>query len=67
MIHPTSHARVGLIHRAGLIRGTEPLATLPVGSGLASLGYALWSERRGQAPQRVLAGEHAQLGPTPAA
>jgi hypothetical protein len=27
----------------------EPLAAVPIGVGLAWLGYALWSERRGQA------------------
>ena len=45
----------------------EPLATVPVGSGLAWLGYALWSERRGRAAQTVPAHERARLRPTPAA
>jgi len=45
----------------------EPLAAVPMGSGLAWLGYALWSERREPASQHVPATEHAQLRPTPAA
>jgi hypothetical protein len=45
----------------------EPLAAVPMGSGLAWLGYALWSERRQPASQRVPATERAQLRPTPAA
>jgi hypothetical protein len=45
----------------------EPLATVPVGFGLAWLGYALWSERREKAAQPVPASERAQLRPTPAA
>ena len=45
----------------------EPLATVPVGSGLAWLGHALWSERQGRAAQTVPAREHARLRPTPAA
>ena len=45
----------------------EPLATVPVGSGLAWLGYALWSERRGRAAHTVPARERARLRPTPAA
>jgi hypothetical protein len=44
-----------------------PLAAVPVGLGLAWLGYALWSERREQASQPVPASERAQLRPTPAA
>jgi hypothetical protein len=32
----------------------ESLATVPVGLGLAWLGYALWSERRGRAPAASL-------------
>src|ERR671932_1551059 len=45
----------------------EPLAAVPGGAGLAWLGYALWSERRGQAAQPVPASERARLRPTPAA
>src|SRR5436309_934425 len=45
----------------------EPLAAVPMGSGLAWLGYALWSERRQPVSQRVPAMERAQLHPTPAA
>src|ERR671933_940070 len=45
----------------------EPLATVPVGLGLAWLGYALWSKRRGRAAQTVPAREPARLRPTPAA
>ena len=44
-----------------------PLAAVPVGLGLAWLGYALWSERRGQASQPVPATERALLSPTAAA
>jgi hypothetical protein len=40
----------------------EPLATVPVGLGLAWLGYALWSE--GQAARTVPARERVQLRPT---
>jgi len=43
-----------------------PLAAVPVGLGLAWLGYALWSERRGQASQPVPATKRALLSPTPA-
>src|SRR5438309_11278217 len=43
------------------------LAAVPAGIALALLGYALWSERREPVAQRVLAMEHAQLRPTPAA
>jgi drug/metabolite transporter (DMT)-like permease len=42
-------------------------AAIPVGLGLASLGYSLWSERRSQAQQAVPATERALLSPTPAA
>src|SRR5436853_25810 len=45
----------------------EPLATVPVGVGLAWLGYAIWSERREPASQRMPATKRAQLRPTPAA
>jgi len=45
----------------------EPLAAVPMGSGLAWLGYTLWSERREPASQRVPARQRAQLRPTPAA
>ena len=45
----------------------EPLATVPVGLGLAWLGYALWSERREPGSQRIPARERAQLRPTPVA
>ena len=44
-----------------------PLAAVPVGSGLAWLGYSLWSERREPVAQRVPARERALLRPTPAA
>src|SRR5436305_1337916 len=45
----------------------EPLATVPVGVGLAWLGYARWRERREAASQRMPAKQRAQLRPTPAA
>lgn len=41
-----------------------PLAAVPVGVGLAWLGYALWSERREQAARPVRAQERAVLSPT---
>ena len=44
-----------------------PLAAVPVGLGLAWLGYALWSERRGQTYQPAPARERALFSPTPAA
>ena len=44
-----------------------PLAAVPVGLGLAWLGYSLWSERREPDSQRVLARERAQLHATRAA
>ena len=44
-----------------------PLAAVPVGLGLAWLGYALWSERRGQGAQRVHTTKRALLSPTAAA
>lgn len=44
-----------------------PVAAVPVGLGLAWLGYSLWSERREPGVQRVPARESAQLSPTPAA
>src|SRR5438067_2891840 len=44
-----------------------PLAAVPVGLGLAWLGYSLWSERREPGSQRVPARKRAQLSPTPAA
>ena len=43
-----------------------PLAAVPVGLGLAWLGYSLWSERREAGVQRAPAIERAQLLPTPA-
>jgi hypothetical protein len=43
------------------------LAAVPVGLGLAWLGYSLWSERREPGAQRVPATERAQLRPAPAA
>ena len=43
----------------------EPLATVPVGLGLAWLGFALWSERRQGASQPAPSLERAQLRPTP--
>ena len=39
----------------------ESLATVPVGIGLAWLGYALWSERRGQASEPLPARGRPQL------
>ena len=45
----------------------EPLDAVPMGSGLAWLGYALWSERRERTPQSAGATERARLRPTPAA
>jgi hypothetical protein len=44
-----------------------PLAAVPVGLGLAWLGYSLWSERLDPGSQRVPARERAQLSATPAA
>jgi hypothetical protein len=44
-----------------------PLAAVPVGLGLAWLGYSLWSERLEPGSQRAPARERAQLSPTPAA
>ena len=44
-----------------------PLAAVPVGLGLAWLGYSLWSERREAGVQRAPAAERAQLLPTPTA
>src|SRR6266550_156029 len=44
-----------------------PLAAVPVGLGLAWLGYAVWSERRAQASQPERATRRPQLRPTPAA
>ena len=44
-----------------------PLAAVPVGLGLAWLGYSLWSERLQPGAQRAPARERAQLSPTPAA
>jgi hypothetical protein len=43
-----------------------PLAAVPVGLGLAWLGYSLWSERRARASQPLPAKERAVLSPTPA-
>jgi len=43
-----------------------PLAAVPVGLGLAWLGYSLWSERREPGAQRVPARERAQLSATAA-
>ena len=42
------------------------VAAVPVGLGLAWLGYSLWSERREPGAQRVPARERAQLRVTPA-
>jgi hypothetical protein len=39
----------------------EPLAAVPVGVGLAWLGYALWAERRGQTPEPSPAGGRPRL------
>jgi hypothetical protein len=41
-----------------------PLAAVPVGLGLAWLGYSLWSERREPVSQRVPAGQRARLSAT---
>ena len=65
---------VGLIHPPQIVASAfallpqsfAPLAAVPVGLGLAWLGYALWSERRGQASQPVPATKRALLSPTPA-
>src|SRR5438552_1463962 len=43
-----------------------PLAAVPVGLGLAWLGYSLWSERREPVAQRVPARERAEFSATPA-
>ena len=76
------HAGAGLVVPAAVLFGfgasfspafaliphaLEPLAAVPVGLGLAWLGYSLWSERLEPASQRVPAREHAQRTPTPAA
>jgi len=45
----------------------QRLAAIPVALALAVLGYALWSERREPATQRVRASKRAQLRPTPVA
>jgi hypothetical protein len=50
-----------------LPQSLAPLAAVPVGLGLAWLGFALWSERRSQASQALLATERGLLSPTPAA
>jgi hypothetical protein len=50
-----------------LPQALAPLAAVPVGLGLAWLGYALLSERRAQASQPVPAQSSRQLRPTPAA
>jgi hypothetical protein len=44
-----------------------PLAAVPVGLGLAWLGYSLWSERRQAGAQRAPATDRVQLRPIPAA
>ena len=44
-----------------------PLAAVPVGLGLAWLGYSLWSERRMHVSQSLPVKERAVLSPTPAA
>jgi hypothetical protein len=49
-----------------LPQSLAPLAAVPVGLGLAWLGFALWSERRSQASQAVPATERGLLNPTPA-
>ena len=45
----------------------QPLAAVPVGVGLAWLGYALWSERRTHAADPVPGRGSSQLRPTEAA
>ena len=50
-----------------LPQSLAPLAAVPVGLGLAWLGFALWSERRSQASQALPATERGLLSPTPAA
>jgi hypothetical protein len=47
-------------------RDLEPLAAVPVGIGLAWLGYALWSDRREHAAEPVPGGVSPQLRPTAA-
>jgi hypothetical protein len=42
----------------------EPLAAVPVGVGLAWLGYALWSERRAQ-PSPTAMAARAAAAPAP--
>src|SRR6266568_4819487 len=49
-----------------LPQSIAPLAAVPVGLGLAWLGYSLWSERREPVSQRVRARERAQLSATTA-
>jgi hypothetical protein len=44
----------------------EPLAAVPIGVGLAWLGYALWSERREQASDPVRGSGSTQLHQTAA-
>jgi hypothetical protein len=44
----------------------ERLAAMPMGFALAWLGYALWSERRGQASELVAGKASPQLRPTAA-
>ena len=48
-------------------RDLEPLAAVPVGVGLAWMGYALWSERRPPAADPVAGRGNPQLRPTEAA
>jgi hypothetical protein len=50
-----------------LPRTLEPLAAVPVGVGLAWLGYSLLSERRERAAQPSVARARPELRPTPAA
>jgi hypothetical protein len=50
-----------------LPRTLEPLAAVPVGVGLAWLGYSLLSERRERAAQPAVARARPELRPTPAA
>jgi len=47
-----------------LPRQLEPLATVPVGIGLAWLGYALWSEQRGPVSAAVPGSGIPKLGQT---
>ena len=58
---------IGLAPAAALLpHELEPLVAVPIGVGLASLGYALWSERREHAADPVPGREIPQFRPTAA-